>query len=285
LGDRLIVYKTKSVWFMVFTGNADIPFLRYKSNSSVGCAAPFSVQEVDNGHIFLSWDGLYYFDGMNSYKLTDKINNTIRGLNRDRFKYAKSAYQFDKNRYWLSVANGTTSQNNLVVALTYDPYQTTGSLFKASKYTGISASCLSIFNVSGIEERVYFTDYLGYAYRADSGLDDYPSNTPYAVNSYYYTNWKNFNDICDKKGIPHAYIYHSKTNGTLTFAYAYDFSKNDDYTHSFTMTTTQTVSDYGVRRDLTGRGRVVRFKIANSTSQTHYVIHGIGVQANLQSKA
>ena len=285
LGDRLIVYKTKSIWFMTFTGDADIPFLRYKSNSSVGCAAPFSIQEIDNGHIFLSWDGLYYFDGMNSYKLSDKINNTFRGINRDRISYARSTYQFDKNRYLLSVASSTSTPNNLVVSLTYDPYQTTGSIFKASKYTGISASNMAIFNVNGVEERIYFTDYLGYTYRGDSGLHDTPSNTTYAVNSYYYTNWKNFNDICDSKGIPHAYIYHSKTNGTLTFAYAYDFSTVDQYTHSFSMMTTQTVSDLGVRRDLTGRGRVVRFKFANSATSTSYVIHGLGVQASLVSKA
>ena len=286
LGDKLIVYKTKSIWYISFTGNADIPFLVFKTNSSIGCVAPFSIQEVDKGHIFLSWDGLWYFDGINSYKLSDKINNTIRNdVNRDRIAYAKSVYQFDKNRYLLSVAGSTSTFNNLVISLTYDPYQTTGSIFKASKYTGISASNMAIFNLEGIEERLYFADYLGYTYRGDIGLNDYPSNTPYAVNSYYYTNWKNFNDICDSKGIPHAYIYHSKTNGTLTFAYAYDFSTIDQYTHTFDMSTTQTVSDLGVRRDLTGRGRVVRFKFANSASSTHYVIHGLGVQASLVSKA
>lgn len=285
LGDRLVIYKTKSIWYMVFTGNADIPFLRYKSNSPVGCAAPFSIQEVDNGHIFLSWDGIYYYDGTNSYKLSDKISNTIRKLNRDRLSYAKGVYQFDKNRYWLSVASATSTPNDLVLTFTYDPYQSSGMIFKAGKYIGFSASSLAIFNVSGIEERVYFSDCLGYTYRADSGIDDHPSNTTYAVNSYYYTNWKNFNDICDRKGVPHTYIYHSNTNGTLKFAYSYDFSTVDQYTHSFSMLTTQTVSDLGVRRDLTGRGRVVRFKFANSTSNTSYIIHGIGVQASLVSKA
>jgi len=286
LGDKLIVYKTKSIWYIVFTGNADIPFLLFKTNSSIGCVAPFSIQEVDKGHIFLSWDGLWYFDGINSYKLSDKINNTLRNnINRDRIAYAKSTYQFDKNRYLLSVASSTSTPNNLIISLTYDPYQVTGQLFKASKYTGISASSIAIFNVGGIEERLYFSDYLGYTYRGDIGINDYPSNTPYAVNSYYCTNWKNFNDICDKKGIPHAYLYHSKTNGSLIFGYSYDFNTNNEYTHSFSMMTTQTVSDLGVRRDLTGRGRVIRFKFANSATDTHYVIHGIGVQASLVSQA
>jgi hypothetical protein len=285
LGDRLIVYKTKSIWFITFTGNADIPFLIYKSNSPIGCVSPFSIQEVDNGHIFLSWDGLYYFDGLNSYKLSDKINNTIRGINRSRLNYFHSAYQFDKSRYLLSVASSTSTWNNLVISLTYDFQNTTGNIFKSSKFAGISASNIAIFNVSGVEERVYFDDYLGYTYRLDDGVNDNPSNTAQAVSSYYYTNWKNFNDICDKKGIPHAYIYHSNTSGSLNFSYSYDFSTIDQYTHSFSMLTTQTVSDLGVRRDLTGRGRVVRFKFSNTNTSTHYVIHGIGVQANLVSKA
>ena len=278
LGDRLIVYKTKSIWFMTFTGNADIPFLRFKANASIGCVAPYSIQEVDNGHLFVSWDGLYFFDGLNAYKLSGKISNAIKDINRDRIAYARSAYQFDKNKYLLSVANSSSTWNNLTFV-----YDTVNMAF--SKYTGMSASNMAIFSVNGIEERLYFADNLGYTYRGDNGVNDNPSNTSLAVDSYYYTNWKNFNDISDSKGIPHAYIYHSKTDGTLTFAYAYDFSTIDQYTHSFSMATTQTVSDIGIRRDLTGRGRVVRFKFANNNTSTHYVIQGIGVQVNLQSKS
>jgi hypothetical protein len=135
--------------------------------------------------------------------------------------------------------------------------------------------------VDGVDERDYFADYIGHTYRGDSGINDTVSNTTIAVNSYYYTNWKPFANICDRKGAPHAYVYHSKTDGTLEFAYSYDFVTNDQYTHSFTMTTTQTVSDYGVRRDLTGQGRVVRFKFANNNTSTHFVVHALGVEAEL----
>lgn len=287
LGDRCVIYKTKSIYFLLFTGNADVPFIVRKSNSPVGLAAPWSVQEIDNGHIFLSWDGFYYFDGLNSYKLSDKINNTIRNdINRDRITYAKSTYQTDKNRYILSIASSTSTWSNLCITATYNRFATDNSqIFKFSKYAGMSASSLAIFNVDGIEERLYWSDYLGYTYRGDIGLNDSPSKTTIAVNSYYYTNWKNFNDICDRKGVPHAYVYHSKTSGTLTFAYSYDFNTEDQYTHTFSQTTTQTVSDLGVRRDLTGRGRVVTFKFANNATDTHFQVHGIGVQANLQSRS
>ena len=144
---------------------------------------------------------------------------------------------------------------------------------------------MAIFSVSGVDERIYFNDYLGYSYKADTGVNDKPTNTITAVSSYFYTNWKPYQDICDQKGVPHTYIYHSQTDGTLHFSYSWDFSEGDEYTQSFSMATTRTVSDLGVRRDLTGRGRVVRFKFENTASGTHYVIHGLGTQVNLQTKA
>ena len=52
----------------------------------------------------------------------------------------------------------------------------------------------------------HWGDYGGYVYRSDTGSDDYPLNSQTAIDAYYWTNWKNFEDICDKKGIPHVYI-------------------------------------------------------------------------------
>src|SRR3990167_5702784 len=75
LADRLVIFKERSIYLAFFTGDADIPFTFQKSNSNVGCIAQFSVQEVDNGLAFLSTDGLYYFDGNNSFKITDRITN------------------------------------------------------------------------------------------------------------------------------------------------------------------------------------------------------------------
>lgn len=279
LGDRLVIYKENSIYIILFTGDADMPFLMQKSNSIVGCIAPYSIQEVDNGHIFMAQDGIYYFDGMNSYKMSDKISDTFYGLNGLKFNIASSIYQKKKNRYWLSVASGTSLQNNFV--LTWNSYLNTWS-----KHTGISASAMSIFMVDGTDERPYFADYLGYAYRMDTGTDDYPSNGIAAINSNYYTNWKSFDDICDNKGVPHVYLVHrNESNTVLTLSYSYDFYNGDQYTQTFSLFTTQTVTALTTRRDLTGRGKFVRIGFSNNQTNTSFRIDGIGTYVTKESKS
>ena len=282
LGKRLIIYKTNAIYIVSFTGDANIPFVIDKSNSSVGCISHWSIQEVDNGHVFLGYDGLYYFDGSNSYKVSDRINDTIRGLNRQELQTAKSAYQKDKNRYWLSVKDGTSSYNNLVI--TWDSFNNSFSRYS------MSASALAIFTVNAREERLYFRDALGYTYRGDIGSDDYPANTKTAINSYFWTNWKSFQDIADRKGVPHIYLYYSKTNADLTFAYAWDFDTTDQYSATINMNSGDSVgasasaNHLSQRRDLTGRGRVVRFKFAMNKTTSSYQIDGLGIQTHLQTK-
>ena len=77
LGDSLVILKERKIIKYMFTGDRDIPFVKIRTNSPVGCVAPWSIQEVKNGLVFLSYDGLYYFDGNNSYKISDRINPTI----------------------------------------------------------------------------------------------------------------------------------------------------------------------------------------------------------------
>jgi len=276
LGDRLVIFKENSIWVATFTGDANIPFIQQKSNSTVGCAFSRSIQEIDNGLMFGSWDGLYYFDGSNSYKTSDRINDTWRALHRDRPDQWCSTYQKDKNRYWLSAPDGTSTFNNVVI--TWDSFNNA-----FSKYS-LSASSLTTFRVNAREERVYFSDYLGYTYRADYGLDDYPSKTKTGINFYYYTNWKKFDDICDQKGIPNAYVYYSNTAGTITLVYSYDFYTTDTYTQTFSSYSAEAVGHISKRRDLDGRGRVVRFGFKNSQTTTSCQIDAIGFQAHLETK-
>ena len=276
LGANLVIYKINSIYIVSFTGDSTVPFIMQKSNSSVGCVAPYSIQEVDNGHVFLAYDGLYYFDGNNSYKMSDRINDTINGLNKDMFPKVVSMYQRTKNQYYLGVYDA--GKNVITSILTWNSFNNA-----FSKYDGFSASGMSIFLVNGVEERPYFSDYNGYTYRADTGNTDYPFNTATNINGYFYTNWKSYDDICDMKGIPHTYIYYKKGAGTLTFSYEYDFNTDTNYSTSFSTNSTLGVSSLSKRMDLTGRGRVVRFKLS-SNSTTNFRIDGIGEFAHLETK-
>jgi hypothetical protein len=295
LQDRLVVFKTRSIYNVYFTGDADLPFILPgggKSNSAVGCIAPYSIQEIENGHVFLSHDGLYYYDGANSYKLSYKIQKTLDGLNTARFNQGVSTVYKPKNKYYLALPAESSTTNNRVII--WDYFNNAFSLI-----TGMAPSSMATFYPSGgITETPYFADYNGFTYKMEYGNSDYPLNVATAINAYYYTNWKTYDDLCDQKGIASVYIYHAIAASDLSFSYSYDFDSGDAYTYTFSLATgtfvygsgslfgTATFAGAGgrvVRRDLTGRGRVVRFKFANSVAGETFQIDGFGSLTHLET--
>jgi hypothetical protein len=290
LGDALVIFKERKIFKYIFTGDRDVPFVGIQTASSVGCVAPWSIQEVDNGLVFLSYDGLYFFDGNNSFKLSYRINRTFIGLNRAKFTNAVSCVQKDKNKYMIAVTTSGQAENDKVIV--WDYFNNAFSI-----YAGMAPSAMTTCWVDNIEERPYFGDYTGWVYRMDVGVDDYPLGVQTKISSYYYTNWRHFGDIADQKGVPHTYIYYQYSNSTLTFAYSYDFETNDTYTQTFSLATSGDVYDLGeygtavyggsgggvTRRDLTGMGRVVRLKFATDTLGEHFQIDGIGNMVNLET--
>ena len=290
MGNILVIFKERSIYNITFTGDNDIPFIVTKSASSVGCLSQFSVQEVENGLVFLSFDGFYYYDGNNSYKISEKIQTTLNGYNKTRINQGRSMVQKNKNRYFCSLPSSGQTNNDTV--LVWDWFLNAWSI-----YDGIDASAMSTVYVSGIDERVYFGDYSGFVYRMDIGTDDYPLNVQTAINAYFYTNWKHYDDIVDQKGIPNVVIYYQTSTAVLTFVYSYDFEVADTYSQTFSTATSSAVygsaiygtSVYGSsggnqqRRDLDGRGRVIRFGFKNSTLSETFQIDGIGYYAHLET--
>lgn len=293
LGNNLIIFKTRSIYVVSFTGDPDIPFILQsggKANSDVGCVSNFSIQEITNGLMFLSFDGLYYFDGFNSEKVSDRINPTILGLNSTRLTQARSMVQRNKHRYIMSIPSSSSSTNDTVI--TWDWY-----LNAFSVYAGVAASSMCATYTSGFQESIYFGDYSGFYYKMDNGSDDFPLNVRTAINSYYYTNWKAFSDIMDEKAIPHIVLYFQLSSAVLTFSYSYDFSTSDTY--SLTTSTATSTDVYGTglygtaiyggtgggqtRLDLDGRGRVIRFKFSNSNLGETFRIDGLGEFPNVET--
>lgn len=293
LSDRLVVYKERAIYTVFYTGDADIPFILPgggKTNSSVGCVAPFSIQEIENGHIFLSYDGFYYFDGNNSYKISDKIDSTILELNSTRFSQCVSLVYKNNTQYMCSFPSSGETENEIVIVWDY-------ALNAFTYWTGIAPCSMATFYIDGVTERPYFGDYAGFVYRMDTGLDDYPLNTQTAINAYYYTNWRVFDDLVNKKGVPRAVVYYQTSNAVLTFSYSYNFEESDQYSTTFSLSAGTSLYGsalYGTgtyaasggrikRRDLTGRGQAVRFKFSNSTLSETFRIDGLGVEVFLST--
>lgn len=290
LGDRLVIFKERSIYNLFFTGDADIPFTVQDSDSNVGCVAQFSVQEIENGLIFLSHDGFYYYDANNSYKISLQIQTTLLAYNQTRYSQARSMVQKNKNRYFCSLPSSGQTNNDVVVVWDWQ-------LNAFSLYGGIAANSMTTIYVGAIDERIYFGDYSGFVYRMDIGSDDYPLNVQTAINSYYYTNWKNYDDLVDQKGIPNIVLYYQTNNAVMTLVYSYDFDSADTYTQTFSTATSTSVygtAIYGTgtyagvggsqqRRDLDGRGRVVRFGFKNSNLTETFQIDGMGSFAHLET--
>lgn len=297
LGDKLVIFKDRSIWIAQFTGNADVPFTFSPTNSPVGCVSHFSIQKIDNGLIFLSWDGLYFFDGFNAYKISDRINSTFTtDMNPLKFVNAVSCYQATKNRYWLAItATGGTTNSRVI---TWTRAETTTGITDAfGVYKGINASSLSITYPDGVTEVPYFGDYSGFVYKADTGLDDYPLNVQTAIDAYYYTNWISYDDLVSQKGTLAVDVYYQNNTALLNFVYAYDFNDGDQFTQLFSTSTGAAVYDTAIydvdvyaggggsfsRREITGRGRVVRYGFKNMALTETFQIDGIGTLPYLET--
>lgn len=289
LGESLVIFKDRSIWLAIFTGDSDIPFIFRRTRSNVGCIAGHSIQEVDNGLVFLAADGFYYFDGNNSYKLSDRITTTLNTFALSRFTNCVSVYYPSKNRYYSSftLSGNSTHDRNI----TWDSFNNAFSLYK-----GLAANCFVRVITSG-EERIYMGDYSGYVYRLDTTSNDNPAGVSTAIAAYYYTKWFDFGDLVAKKAVPELAIYHQFDNSTLTFAYSYNFENVDQYTQSVSLSAGGSLYGTGVwdssaysgvgggikKRHLTGRGETVRFGFKNSTASETFTIDGFGAFAHAET--
>ena len=289
LGQKLVIFKDRSIYQAVFTGDTDIPFVFEQTPSTVGCVAGGSIQEVENGLVFESQDGYYYFDGNTSYKLSDRVTTTLETFNQNRYQYTVSCYQKTKNRYWSAqTVSGSTTHNQCMI---WDSFNNAWSV-----YEGHNPNCFAIVYTSG-QERVYFGDYAGYVYRADTGTNDNPLGVETAIEAYYYTKWFDYDDLVNQKQTPHVKVYFQINNTTMTFTYSYDLEDADTYSNTFSMATgsslygtaiydTNTYAGNGgsfVRRDLAGRGHLIRLGFKNSVLSEVFRIDGFGMLPNLDT--
>jgi hypothetical protein len=231
---------------------------------------------------------VYIFDGSTSHKLTNKISDTLLAYNTANFGQCVATVNRRKNMVYMAFP--TSSTNNIM--LVWNFYLNAWSLYK-----GLNASAMTTAYVGGKDERPLFSDYSGFTYRMDTGTDDYPLNTKTAIDAYYYTNWKAFDDLINKKGVPEVTLYYTLSSALNTFSYSYDFNAGDQFSNTFSTTSPGMLWGVGVwgvdlwggtgggviRRDLTGRGRVVRFKIANSTLSETFRIDAIGAYVQLDT--
>lgn len=292
LGETLVVFKNRSIWLCFFTGDSDIPFIFRKSRSPVGCVSSQSIQESKNGLIFRSDDGYYFFDGNNSFKVSDRVTTTISGFNKGRYKNVVSAYHITKNRYISSESTASNQTHNRNMTWTFED----GVVNAWSTYDGLNANCFARVYSSG-EELIYFGDYSGFVYLSDTTSTDNPSGTATAINGYYYSKWIDYGDLMFKKATPIVAIYHQFDSTTLTFTYSYNFESQDQYSQTFSLSAgaslygsavfdTDTYAGVGgdvKKRNLTGRGDTIRLGFKNNVIGETFTIDAFGTLTNAET--
>jgi hypothetical protein len=316
LGDRIVIMKDRSIWIGQFTGDVDIPFQFQKTQSHVGCVSGYSIQNVANGLTFMGEDGIYFFDGNQSTKLSNRINDTIYGNNGARQSNTVSMYQKYKNRTWFSqCASGETEASSVI---TWDDFNNAFSV-----YDGLHPSAMCMI-YSGGKEIPVFGDYNGFVYQADTGDGDYTFNVSttgiyedddlllyndddqsfeidgiaaHAIDGYFYTKWIDYDDLVNSKGLVQLDVYYKFNSATLNVVYAYNFEDGDTYTlpintsggsyvwDAFTWNNGTWAGSGGghYRLDLTGRGRVVRIGFKNNVLSETFRVDGIGQLVHLET--
>ena len=282
LADRLVVFKESSVFNVLYTGDPDIPFVVGQSGSSAGAASGYTIKPVGAGLVYMSYDGLYLYDGMYSGKISYNVDTIfVTGMNRGEMgKFVAETYD-DLNQLWLSyVRAGQTEKDRILV---WDYFNNAFTLYK-----GISANTLCSVSVTG-EERLFSGNIDGHLYRQNTALNDNGT----AIEAYYWTKWFDFGRPLENKAVKHAVVYLENV-GDYAINVGYNWNFADGVWRSIDITMNEGVgyfvgtaivgtayaSEEGgiVRRlDLSGSGKVFRLRFYNNGLNEEFHVRGFAL--------
>lgn len=113
LGNYLVIYEDTSIWLARKSGSTTSPFMFDKAVSqTVGLAAPKSVVQVKDYHIFLGWDNVYKFSQAGLEPIGDPIKDELlgrtggRGIEPQYINRCFGVHVEAFNEYWLFIPSG-----------------------------------------------------------------------------------------------------------------------------------------------------------------------------------
>ena len=111
LGEYLIVYKERSIYIGQTTGLVDPP-VRFEAapGQGIGLAAPNSVGDLGEEHIFLGWDNVYVFSMRSIKPIADSIRDDLfygeYGILPEYLDNCTGVIAEEFGEYWLFVPTG-----------------------------------------------------------------------------------------------------------------------------------------------------------------------------------
>ena len=218
LGPRLTVFGPDSI--TIVAGDETSYVINYyvkKIVEGTGCVSNNTIVNVENELFFMDESGhIYAFNGGRIRLLSDKISTTINGLNKSVLYKACAVVYPKYTQVWFSVADGTSTTNNLILVYNY-------KLNSWTKYSGINAAVMALVKVNSVEY-VYTGDATtdSFIFKQDTGNNDNGT----AIDAYFTT--KSFGDdlIEHNKKFDSMYLYVKQSGDyDITVQYDVDFGQ------------------------------------------------------------
>lgn len=279
-GDQLYLFFDRSIQEMVYTGDADTPFLFPTVEPEIGAASGHAIVTVDNNIVFPSQKGIYVMQGGEPQYISKDIEDTWESLNASRLPYIQGAHNKRRNEVWFSVSTGANTTNNKVLVYNYVTNQWT-------VFDSWNANAFGVFPSSKPLDPI-LGNYSGFVYRTNTGtyLDDTS-----AITAYLKTKYLSMGDPGRKCQVRRLQIFVSadSTEGAvLEVSNGYTFNPvSDPRSIDFTVGGSEfdsaifdldTFAVEGIREVFyrpRGHGRMVQFEFRNEQASAGMVLHAV----------
>lgn len=119
LGSNFVAYKAKSMFLGTYVGAPSV-FSWSQVPGEIGCSSPECVVSIGVGHIFISDQNIYMYDGTQPQKIGDDIKQWFfRDLNKPYKSLIKGMHEIAGNRVWFFYPNGNSTTNNRAIVYNY----------------------------------------------------------------------------------------------------------------------------------------------------------------------
>ena len=255
--DALYVFKRNSI--TVIQKRADGGYGADLFNSDFGCIAPYSIVEVNNLLMFLTYRGWEVYNGLDTYEMSFsiKLDTTLSLIDHTKLDLISSVHVKERNEVWLSIPDRTGG--NAACTPVYNYLNNKFYVFKFYKIPSCLIACRNsskaLVNKMGTRD--------GYLCLCESGTRDGTTN----ISASARKGWHNLAKTSDIRRMD--LEYEIPAAKAITVNFYYDFDKDVQRTDTVTGETLS-ATNIDIRRphqdhiELGGRGKYLSIEFKST---------------------